>query len=101
MQRDDGRHADAFAHLDQVARQANPVVHMHELGLTLSQELLEARLDFRMPHLHVVIEEQVVSLQAMHDQPLDLALGQGHLSSCMLRPAEYLDGQTARALPLR
>jgi hypothetical protein len=76
------------------------MVHMHKARHPLAQKLLKACLDFRVPHLGVMIEEQVVALQPMHNQPVDFTFGDRDLWSRVLRTRQDFNLYAPRSLSL-
>jgi hypothetical protein len=77
------------------------MVHVHELRFVFAQELLEAAFDLRVPHLHVVVEEQIVAVESMHAQAVDFVFDQRHHFFGMLRASQDRNRQATHALPLR
>ena len=67
------------------------MVHVHDARSVLTQELLEAGLHLRVPHLDVMVKVEVIAVQPVQRQPLDLVLDQLHRRRGVLGAGEHRD----------
>ena len=92
VQRGHCRHAAVMGEFHYVACQANPVMHMNDVGADVAHQPVEQRLDFRGQRFFPVVEEQAGAVQAVYWQAFVSAVDhigiRGHRAGALLRAAQ-------------
>jgi hypothetical protein len=64
VQRRDARNPPVVEDLDEMPREANPVVDVHDVRTERLQDVVDRRFDFRSPRLVPVVDEQAAAMKA-------------------------------------